>query len=173
MPSSSSGAMMAKNGNLAGAHDGRHFSLGDDAPVGNKAVLAGIEYGHATSEFARKARRIGIADRQDKVHALIGRQGYGLIDQIVSPVAPDQAAAEKHALEQGAIERAQRRRNELITRVLVASQHDQCLGAAIVGNQSPAPASHVPIRNQARRHSKPIVDHYPHNPSVRIGGINR
>ena len=82
------------------------------------------------------------------------------------------AAAKKHALEQGAIERAQRRRNELITRVLVASQHDQCLGAAIVGNQSPAPASHVSIRNKARRHTKPIVDHYPHNPSVRIGGIN-
>ena len=125
------------------------------------------------SEFAHKARRIGIADRQDKVHALIGRQGYGLIDQIVSPVAPDQAATKEYAFEQGAIERAQRRRNKLITRVLVASQHDQCLGAAIVGNQSSAPASHVSIRNKARRHTKPIIDHLSHNPSVRIGGINR
>ncbi len=114
-----------------------------------------------------------IANRQDKVHAFVGRQGHGFVDQLVSSVAFNRAAAEKHALEQGAIERAQRRRNELITRVLVASQHDQCLGAAIVGNQSPAPASHVPIRNQARRHTKPIVDHYPHNPSVLYGGINR
>lgn len=122
---------------------------------------------------SRKAGSIGIANRQDKVHALIGCQGYGLIDQIVSPVAPGRTATKEYAFEQGTIERAQRRRNELIARVLVASQHDQCLGAAIVGNQSPAPASHIPIRNQARRHTKPIVDHYPHNPSVLYGGIDR
>lgn len=120
----------------------------------------------ATSEFACKARRISIADRQDKVHALIGRQGYGLIDQIVSPVAPDQAASKEYALQQGAVERTKCRRDKLITRMLVASQHDQCLGAAIVSNQSPAPASHIPIRNQARWHTKPIVDHLPHNPSM-------
>lgn len=172
MPSSSSGAMMAKTG-TSPAPDGRHLALRDDTSIRDKTVFADIERRHATGELARKAGSIGIANRQDKVHAFVGRQGHGFVDQLVSSVAFNRAAAEKHALEQGAINRAQRRRNELITRALVASQHDQCLGAAIVGNQSPAPASHIPIRNQARRHTKPIVDHYPHNPSVLYGGINR
>lgn len=127
----------------------------------------------ATSEFARKARRIGIADRQDKVHAFVGRQGHGFVDQLVSPVALNRVAAKKHAFEQGAIERAECRRDELITRMLVTAQHDQRLGATVVSDQSSAPASHVPIRNKACRHTKPIIDHLSHNPSVRIGGINR
>ena len=83
------------------------------------------------------------------------------------------AAAEKHALEQSSINRAECRRDKLITRVLVASQHDQRLSAAVVSDQSSTPASHVPIRNKACRHTKPIIDHLSHNPSVRIGGINR
>ena len=83
------------------------------------------------------------------------------------------AAAKKHALEQSSIKRAERRRDELITRMLVSAQHDQRLGATVVSDQSSAPASHVPIRNKACRHTKPIIDHLSHNPSVRIGGINR
>ncbi len=57
--------------------------------------------------------------------------------------------------------------------MLVAAQHDQRLGATVVSDQSSAPASHVSIRNKARRHTKPIIDHYPHNPSVLYGGIDR
>ena len=124
-------------------------------------------------ELARKAGCIGITDRQDKVHTLVGRQGHGLVDQLASPIASNRATAKEHAFEQGAIERAQRRRNELITRVLVTTQHNQRLGATVVSDQSSAPASHVPIRNKARRHTKPTIDHLSHNPSVRIGGINR
>ena len=172
MPSSSSGAMMAKNGSLAGSHRSGHLALRDNASIRDKTVFAGIERRHATREFARKASSIGIANRQYKVHPFVGRQGHGFVDQLVSPVALNRAAAEKHALEQSSIKRAECRRDKLITRVLVASQHDQCLSAAIVGNQSPAPASHIPIRNQARRHTKPIIDHLSHSPSVRIGGID-
>lgn len=99
MPSSSSGAIMAKNGNLAGAHDSRHLALRDNASIRHKAVFAGIERRHATREFARKASSIGIANRQDKVHAFVGRQGHGFVDQLVFPVALNRAAAEKYALE--------------------------------------------------------------------------
>ena len=173
MPSSSSGAIMAKTGTSPAAHDGRHLALRDNASIRHKAVFAGIERRHATRELARKAGSIGIANRQDKVHAFVGRQGYGLIDQIVSPIAPDQAAAKKHAFEQSSIKRAERRRDELIVRMFVTAQHDQRLGATVVSDQSSAPASHVSIRNKARRHTKPIIDHLFHNPSVRIGGINR
>lgn len=173
MPSSSSGAMMAKNGNLSGAHDGRHLALRDNTSIRHKAVFAGIERRHATRELTRKAGSIGIANRQDKVHAFVGRQGHGFVDQFVSPVAPNRAAAEKYALEQGSIKRAKCRRDKLIARMLVTAQHDQRLGATVVSDQSSAPASHVSIRNKARRHTKPIIDHLSHNPSVRIGGINR
>ena len=172
MPSSSSGAIMAKTGTSPAAHDSRYLALRDNASIRHKAVFAGIERRHATRELARKAGSIGIANRQDKVHAFVGRQGYGLIDQIVSPIA-SRAAAKKHAFEQSSIKRAERRRDELIARVLVAAQHDQRLGATVVSDQSSAPASHVSIRNKARRHTKPIIDHLFHNPSVRIGGINR
>lgn len=81
--------------------------------------------------------------------------------------------SEKARVRAGAIERAECRRDELITRMLVTAQHDQRLGATVVSDQSSAPASHVPIRNKACRHTKPIIDHLSHNPSVRIGGINR
>ena len=138
----------------------------------DKTVFAGIERRHATGEFTCKARRIGIANRQDKVHAFVGRQGHGLVDQLVSPVA-DRAAAEKHALEQSSINRVECRRSEFIARMFVTAQHNQRLGATVVSDQSSAPASHVSIRNKARRHTKPIVDHYPHNPSVLYGGIDR
>lgn len=171
MPPQQFGRDDGKNGNLAGPHDGRHFALRDDTSIRGKTVFAGIEYGHATSEFARKARRIGIADRQDKVHALIGRQGHGLVDQLVSPVAFNRAAAKKHAFEQSSIKRAECCRDELIARMLVTAQYNQRLGATVVSDQSPAPASHISIRNKARRHTKPIIDHLSHNPSVRIGGI--
>ena len=50
-------------------------------------------------ELARKASSIGIANRQDKVHAFVGRQDHGFVDQLVSPVALKRAAAEKHTLE--------------------------------------------------------------------------
>ena len=50
-------------------------------------------------ELARKASSIGIANRQDKVHAFVGRQGHGFVDQLVSPVALNRSAAEKHTLE--------------------------------------------------------------------------
>ena len=55
----------------------------------------------------------------------------------------------------------------------VTAQHDQRLGAAVVSDQSSTPASHVSIRNKTRRHTKPIVDHRFHNPSVHVGGTNR
>ena len=88
-----------KNGNLAGAHDSRHLALRDNASIRHKAVFAGIERRHATRELARKTGSIGIANRQDKVHAFVGRKGHGFVDQFVSPVAPNRAAAEKHTLE--------------------------------------------------------------------------
>lgn len=50
--------------------------------------------------------------------------------------------------------------------MLVATQHYQCLGAAVVGDQAPTPTCHVAIRDKARWHAKPIVDHLPHNPSM-------
>lgn len=62
-----------KNGNLAGAHDSRHLALRDNASIRHKAVFAGVKRRHATRELARKAGSIGIADRQDKVHAFVGR----------------------------------------------------------------------------------------------------
>lgn len=172
MPSSSSGAMMAKTGTspaptTAGTLPSETTSIRD------KTVFAGIERRHATGEFARKAGSIGIANRQDKVHAFVGRQGHSFVDQLVSPVALNRAAAEKHALEQSSIKRAECRRDKLIARMLFTAQHDQRLGATVVSYQSSAPASHVSIRNKARRHTKPIIDHLSHNPSVRIGGINR
>ena len=122
---------------------------------------------------ASKAGSIGIADRQDKVHAFVGRQGHGFVDQLVSPVALNRVAAKKHALEQSSIKRAERRRDELITRILATAQHHQRLGAAVVSDQSSTPASYVSIRNKARRHAKPIVDHRFHNPSVHVGDISR
>lgn len=88
-----------KNGHLAGSHDSRYLALRDNASIGDKTVFADIEHCHATREFARKAGSIGIADRQDKVHAFVGRQGHGFVDQLVSPVALNRSAAEKYTLE--------------------------------------------------------------------------
>ena len=116
MPSSSSGAIMAKTGTSPAP-----ATAGTLPSIRDKTVFAGIERRHATREFARKAGSIGIADRQDKVHAFVGRQGHGFVDQLVSPVALNRAAAKKHALEQSSIKRAECRRDELITRMFVTA----------------------------------------------------
>lgn len=121
MPSSSSGAIMAKTGTSPAPVTGRHLALRDNTSIRDKTVFAGIERRHATREFARKAGSIGIADRQDKVHAFVGRQGHGFVDQLVSPVTLNRAAAKKHALEQSSIKRAECRRDELITRMFVTA----------------------------------------------------
>ncbi len=90
---------MMANGHLAGSHDSRYLALRDNASIRHKAVFAGIEHRHAPHELARKASSIGIANRQDKVHAFVGRQGHGFVNQLVSPVALNRSAAEKYTLE--------------------------------------------------------------------------
>ena len=174
MPSSSSGAIMAKTGNLAGAHDSRHLALRRQCIHKAQSRLRRHRAPPCDArELARKAGSIGIANRQDKVHAFVGRQGYGLIDHIVSPVAPERAAAEKHAL--GGLDQGEPSAAE-------TSSSCVCLSPP----PFPRPGCHRSERRPIRPHQarlrpnkarvgipNPKLTIFFHNPSVRIGGINR